>query len=196
MYNSPPCNSSGTAGVARHNMHQQELGATATFNEPLEIRPGVGGDFAKHDTIDFRCFAHVMPKYALPFPDMYLWMIDQVVFKRVGQAINQGFLYLRIDRIRTVDSGLVYGQRDLVPVRAKRSNANRFGVGPILDAYRRAVSKTKFIPLYSMSIHLELLFYDGLVSETPVCALTFKGRVVKQGSRPGNPIYHFPQKAQ
>ena len=100
---------------------------------------------------------------------MYLRMVNEFVFKRVGQAINQRLLYLGIEGIGIVDRSLVYGLRDLVPICSERSYANSCWVSPMLDTNRRSVPETKFIPLYSMSIHFELLFFfDGLLQETPI----------------------------
>ena len=91
---------------------------------------------------------------------MELWISDEGVFECIGQAVDQSLLSLRMEIIGRVDRGLIYGMRNLMPIRAKRSYTNCCWVSPILDTYRSTVSKTKFIPLYSMSIHLELLFFD------------------------------------
>lgn len=117
----------------------------------------------------------------LPFSDMEFRIIDEVVFKLGGQAVNERRLRLGREQIGVVHMGLIGGQRNLVSIRDERGHMSGGRVYPGFDRDGVSVSKTKIISLYAMVDHLELLSFDGFVRGASMLVPTVARRTPASG---------------
>src|SRR5664279_1367323 len=67
---------------------------------------------------------------------------------------------------------MIFGRRYLALVSIKRSNVNRFRVGPILDIDASAIFQTKIISVHFMPSHFEPLSFDDCYWSFYTCQRT------------------------